>query len=1021
MIEAIHTAVKGRGRYRVHGLYGSESLKRYLELKFSNSDKEGITLVSANTLTGNILVVFDSDKNPLQVVSALEEVISEHTHLPSDRKSKYAEPVSSTPQLVRNRLKSGRKSEKIPINTKEQTVAPWYRMGVDSVLAVFNTSRLSGLSSESAQESLKKYGPNILSDPLPRSGLDIFLDQLKVPPTALLTIAAGVSIFTGGMIDALVILGGIVLSATLGYITETQSEQTIHSLQSLIKPSALVIRDGNQKEIKAEEIVPGDILVLRPGSYIAADSRLIEAHYLSIDESTLTGESLPAIKTAEPIASEKNIPLADRVNMVYRGTLVTGGQGLAVVVATGKFTERGQIQTLVEDAESPKTALEQQLSKMGHRLALIGGAICGAALMIGFLRGYSFIQILTTSLSLAVAALPGGLSTISGPILTLGIRDMRKHKVLMRRLNAIETLGSVQIVCLDKTGTITLNKMSVVAMHTGMKHIEVFNGTFIINGKAVNPFAYDELLRLIHISVLCSETEISKKGDEYVLSGSSTENSLVYMALNSGLDVLKLREKYPVLKVSYRSENRHYMSTLHITHNGEMTNHHKEIHNHALLLLSVKGSPNEVLSMCSWYIKDGVKIPLTEDARLSIEVENERMAGKALRVLGVAYTYIQDGENDLDNPSGLIWLGLVGMMDPIRKGAREMIQTLHQAGIDTVMITGDQSPTAYAIGKELNLSQDQQLEILDSTNLANIDADVMTALASKVHVFARVSPAQKLQIVQALQRSGKIVAMTGDGINDGPALKAADIGIAMGDTGTDVAKEVSSIVLEDDNLEAMTLAISQGRTIYNNVKKSVHFLLSKNLSEITVMFVTMAGGIGQPLSAMHIPRISVTSDILPGLALALDPPEPDVLSRPPRNPQEPIITSSNFKKIVLESMTLAAGALGVYGYGIARYGVGARAGTIAFTSLTTGQLLHAIHCRSEERSLFDREVNRRPSLPSNKYLNIVLSGAFTLQALSMVVPRLRDLFGLTPISVLDGAVVAASALFSFLVNETTKS
>jgi Ca2+-transporting ATPase len=476
------------------------------------------------------------------------------------------------------------------------------------------------------------------------------------------------------------------------------------------------------------------------------------------------------------------------------------------------------------------------------------------------------------------------------------------------------------------------------------------------------------------------------------------------MAIDAGVDVLSLKAKYPLLKINHRSEERNYMSTLH-----SLPNHGK--------IIAVKGSPTEVLSKCNWHLKNGNRLPLTEEDRYEIGTENERMAGEALRILGVAYFWGEDAEIQFEKgmPAGLIWLGLVGMADPIRNGVKDLIGLFHQSGIDTIMITGDQSPTAYAIGKELNLSRGEQLEILDSTHLTRIEPEVMKALCERVHVFARVSPAHKLQIVQALQGAGKIVAMTGDGINDGPALKAADIGIAMGHTGTDVAREVADVILEDDNLETMIIAISQGRTIYNNIRKSVHFLLSTNLSEIMVMFAAIAGGLGQPLSAIQLLWINLMSDIAPGLALALEPPEPDVLSRPPRNPGEPIVRTSDFKRIAFESAVLSAGALGAYGYGIARYGRGPKAGTLAFLSLTTGQLLHAISCRSEKHSIFGRE-----KMPSNKYLFAALGGSFAIQLLAMVIPGLRNLLGIAPISILDGVVIGGAAVAPLLVNEGTK-
>jgi Ca2+-transporting ATPase len=410
---------------------------------------------------------------------------------------------------------------------------------------------------------------------------------------------------------------------------------------------------------------------------------------------------------------------------------------------------------------------------------------------------------------------------------------------------------------------------------------------------------------------------------------------------------------------------------------------------------------------------------MTDEERLRIETENERMAGKALRVLGMAYVHEANdafpGLINSDLGGGLIWIGLVGMADPIRDRVKELIGGFHTAGLTTVMITGDQSPTAYAIGRELNLSNNGHIEILDSTHFANIEPEVMKALCEKVHVFSRVSPAHKLQIVQALQGSGKIVAMTGDGINDGPALKAANIGIAMGHTGTDVAREVADVIIEDDNLETMLIAISRGRTIYNNIRKSVHFLLATNLSEIMVMFTAIAGGLGQPLSAMQLLWINLISDIAPGLALALEPPEPDVLTLPPRDPHEPIIRNADFRRIAFESAVISTGSLAAYGYGIARYGMGQQAGTMAFISLTVGQLLHALSCRSEQHSMFSSE-----KLPRNKYLDFSLAGSFALQGLAMTVPGMRNLLGIGPISIIDGMVVAGSSALPLIVNEATK-
>jgi P-type Ca2+ transporter type 2C len=413
-------------------------------------------------------------------------------------------------------------------------------------------------------------------------------------------------------------------------------------------------------------------------------------------------------------------------------------------------------------------------------------------------------------------------------------------------------------------------------------------------------------------------------------------------------------------------------------------------------------------------VRDGEKQPLTGDDRLAIELANERMAGESLRVLAAA-CFVVTEESWEESRHGLIWLGLIGMADPVKRGVKELMGLFHRAGIDTLMITGDQVPTAYAIGKELNLSKDVPLEIFDSTHLQEMDPQLLAAFARRVHVFARVSPAQKLQIVQALQQGGRVVAMTGDGINDSPALKAADIGIAMGSAGTDVAREVADVVIEDDNLETMIIAISHGRTIYSNIRKSVRFLLATNLSEIMVMFTAIAGGMGQPLSAMQLLWINLISDIFPGLALALEQPEPDVLNRPPRDPQEAIITNADLRRISLEGGVITAGAMGAYGYGLLRYGMGARAGSLAFMSLSSAQLLHAFSCRSERVGMFGST-----KLPPNSYLNWALGGSFALQALTLVVPGLRGLLGIAPITVMDGLVIGGSAVLPLIVNEASK-
>lgn len=891
-------------------------------------------------------------------------------------------------------------------NAEDQKEESWHIQGTKDVLTYFASSDVAGLTKERSSLHLKKYGPNLLPESVPRSGWSIFFDQFKSLPVALLGVAAGVSLVTGGLADALVIAFVVGINGVIGYTTESQAEKTINSLKSLVRPSAVVIRDGKSQDVAAEQIVPGDLLVLRPGSYVAADARVITALRLTVDESALTGESVPVVKTTEPLA-RADMALGDRTNMVYMGTLVTGGQGLAVVTATGRFTEIGRIQSLVGEAKAPQTPMERQLDEMGAQLVMISGAICGLVFCIGLLRGYGFLQMLKSSISLAVAAVPEGLPTIATTTLALGIRRMKQRNVLIRHLEAVETLGSLQTICFDKTGTITMNRMTVVTVHTGLRSIKASNGKFSCGKELINPFHCDELLRLMHIVSLNSESTIERAAPEgssgsfYVVNGSPTENALVHLSLEAGVDVVALREQYPIQHIEHRSENRNFIVTMH--GQGDTK------------LLAVKGSPAEVLDMCDTLVINGETKHLIDDHKDAILLENEKMAGEALRVLGVAFKYARNGDADMNDATGYTWLGLIGMIDPIRPGVRALVGEFHRAGIGTIMITGDQSTTAFAIGKRLNLSQGDQLEILDSSFLADLDGEALKALCERVHVFARVSPANKLQIVQALQANNRVVAMTGDGINDGPALKAAAIGIAMGHSGTDVAREVADVVLEDDNLETMIVAISQGRTIYNNIRKSVHFLLSTNLSEIMVMFACIAGGLGHPLNAMQLLWINLVSDIAPGLALALEPPEPDVLSRPPRDPHEPIVKHSDFKQIGIESGIISASTIGAYLYGIGRYGIGPQAGTMAFMTMSIAQLLHAFSCRSETHNIFSKE-----RLKPNPLLTAAIGSSMTLQLGTLAIPPLRTLLGLAPIGMADGMIIGGLSLASFVANETIK-
>ncbi|MEF3168766.1 MAG: cation-transporting P-type ATPase [Deltaproteobacteria bacterium] len=1007
VVKPVHTAVPGRVRLHVTGLYRSQDLKRHLESRLR--DEKLISQAKANPLTGHLLVTFPATQELAQVISIVEAVVKSRNgskpvvgvgktlslsaYDPPNRSTKKKKSAISRRRLVR-----------LVSTSEEQKALAWHLMESDEVARFLETSPRDGLSSIVAQERFRRFGPNVLPEAVPRSGLKIFFGQFASVPVALLGLASGISALTGGLMDAAVILGVVVINAIIGYITESQAEKTIHSLKTLVRPRAIAIREGKLLEIGAEEIVPGDLIVLRPGNYIPADARIVESARLSIDESALTGEGIPVGKNPLRIASEGSIPLSDRTNMCYMGTLVTGGQGLAIAVATGRYTEMGRIQTLVGEAQVPETPMERQLDAIGTRLVAISGVLCGLVFVLGLLRGHGLLPMLKTAISLAVAAVPEGLPTVATTTLALGVRDMRRHNILIRHLDAIEALGAIQVICLDKTGTITENRMKVVELYAGEKVVPIHGQWSLAPCPQDGLDIADELRGILVVCALCNESEIiPRNGNDFEIQGTPTENSLLALAVQGGIDIHRLKTNTPRVKILHRAEQRNFMVTVHRLPSGRH-------------FVAVKGSPSEVLALCRTWILEGAQCPLEEEDIMRIRMQNERMAGRALRVLGVAYKFL-DGDPLPDDEvltQDLTWLGLTGMTDPIRPGVKELIRRFHRAGIDTVMITGDQSPTAFAVGKELEISGEDKLVILDSSNISNLDPQALQGLAVRASIFSRVSPANKLEIVQALQGAGKVVAMTGDGVNDSPALRAADVGVAMGETGTDVAREVADVVIEDDRIETMILAISRGRTIYANVRKSLGYLLSTNMSEIMVSFVSNILGTGQPLTEMQLLWINLVTDIFPGLALSMEAPEADVLDHPPRDPREAIVRRDDMHRIGREAAIISVSTLGAYGYGILRHGVGPGASAMAFLSLTTSQLLHAYSCRSETKNAF--EVASRP----NPYLHAAVGGSLALQGAALFLPGLRSLLGIGAIGAVDAVVTGCAACLPFLINESIK-
>ncbi|HEY7544291.1 MAG TPA: HAD-IC family P-type ATPase, partial [Blastocatellia bacterium] len=673
-VSPVHTGVKGRARFRVSGLYRGHLLKFAVESRASA--RPGVRSVSASTLTGTVLILFDPDRSLDEIIALLEEIVKSASDSEASNNSQssqfwseargFAAPSlariwSSLSEVAGRAIEQGRSisiaaSRFFTPARTDQAASPqemmeqeWHTVEADDVISFWESSP-TGLDSRGAESRLRKYGYNILPQAEPRSTLAIFISQFRSLPVILLLGSSAISALTGGLADALVILGVVFLNAGIGTLTERESERTITSLLNAGQPPALVLRDNRVQQIAGEEVVVGDVLILTHGAYVAADARLIEVERLTVDESALTGESVPATKISARLDSHL-LPLGDRVNMVYRGTVVTGGSGIAIVVATGISTEIGKIQTLIAATSQPETTMQRQLRGLGNQLISVAGAVCGVMFVVGLLRGYGLMEMLQSSIALAVAAIPEGLPTVATTTLAYGVRQMRERNVLVRHLEAIESLGAVQVMCLDKTGTITMNRMTAVSALAGMNRFRVIGEQFFLGDDAINPLAQEELLRLIQISALCNESEVIQENGSIIIKGTPTESALVQMALDSGIDVSELREQWPLVKTVYRTEGQNYMSTLHRA-DGRPG------------LLAVKGNPQEVLALSRWYMQGGEVHELTEQVRSDIRAENERMAGGALRVLGVAFR--EDDEANLGE--GLIWLGMVGILDPPREG-----------------------------------------------------------------------------------------------------------------------------------------------------------------------------------------------------------------------------------------------------------------------------------------------------------------------------------------------------------------
>lgn len=992
-INVEHQVVAGRLRFSAPALYRARSLMVRVEEAVRALDP--VIEVRGNPLTTRVLVSYRIDQHSQQMIDKIEAALQDI--LPDQATGKTtARPSESVGRTATARAstKANQKSAAMESRVDSGLLQRhhWHAQDIEDIIKHFKVDISNGLSVAEALKRLQLHGPNAFGQQKIRSDISILLEQFKSLPVAMLGVSAAIAIATGGRADAAVILGVVLINALIGFGTERQAERTIASLGSMAPTHAPVIRDGAQQHIEVVNIVPGDLISLGPGIQVAGDARLVSSRRLTVDESALTGESLPVNKSSDGRFAI-DTPLSERGNMLHMGTLVTGGNGHAMVVQTGKDTELGQIQSMVDSTRPPETPMEKQLGRLSTQLGILSGVVCAGIFGIGLLRGQPLLQMLNSAVSLAVAAVPEGLPAVATTTLALGIREMNRHHVAVRKIEAVETLGSVQVLCLDKTGTLTRNHMTVVEVQTMGGIYQVRDGQYFDQQQPVQVNA--DLCQLMEIVTLCNEASVEGEHP----SGSPTEIALLELSAFHRMSKSALLQRYRTLEVRERAEDRPLMSSIH--RDGEDG-----------LLLAVKGRPAEVLERCSHKMVNGEILPLDTDDRQLLSIANDRMAGEALRVLAVAFR--RDGTAASRSARGLIWLGMVGMQDPLRPGMEELIEHNHRAGIRTVMITGDQSATAYAIAKQLGLADGGSLKILDSSQLDKMDPELLASLVGKVDVFSRVSPAHKLRIVLALQKAGLVVAMTGDGINDGPALKAADIGIAMGASGTDVARSVADIVIDDDNLQTISVAVSQGRTIYANIRKTIHYLLSTNFSEIEVMLAGIVSGLGAPLNPMQLLWINLMTDIFPGLALSFEPPSEDVMERAPRAPDTPMISNQRLGVMAIESGFITLGAMAAFLYGRTSGGPG-RGSTLAFHSLTFAQLLHSISSRSERHSLFDR-----PALPRNIWFERALLGTAAAQMATVFVPPLRNLMGTTPLRMVDGLVIAAGAGLPLLANEVFK-
>ncbi len=841
----------------------------------------------------------------------------------------------------------------------------FYRMKTEDVCKDMQVDPGNGLTNQEAKKRLEKYGPNEIAQKKRRTIWQMFFSQFTDFLIIILLVAAVVSIIVGEGIDAVLIIIIVLLNATLSTIQESKAEKSLQLLKKMAAPMAKVIRDGVVQTISSREIVPGDVVLLETGNYVPADGRLIEAVNLSVSEAALTGESQPVDKTTDVIDKDK-LPIGDRLNMVYSGTIVAKGRGKAIVTSTGNETELGKIAKMLSEMEEEETPLQKNLEKLGKQIGVIILAICAIVFIVGIFEGNPLLEMFLTSVSLAVAAVPEGLPAVVTIVLALGMYNMVKRNAVIRRLQAVEALGSVNVICSDKTGTLTKNEMTVVKYYL---HPSIF-----FEHEQAKQNKSKSLQLLLTGATLCNDSFITMKDGNRITSGDPTEIALAVAAFDLGIEKATLEEKMPRIHEIPFDSDRKMMTTIHKDQDKTLS--------------FTKGAPDVVIRNCDRYMtEDGQIKKLTDHDKELILQHNTQMAQEGLRVLAVAFKELQN--NDFSNlENDMIFLGLMGMIDPPRPEVKQALEKCQTAGIRVIMITGDHKVTAQTIAKELNILDSNDM-VLTGSDLIEMDVDQLVQVVEKVKVYARVSPNDKLKIVEALKKIGRVVAMTGDGVNDAPALKKSDIGVAMGITGTDVSKDASDMVLTDDNFASIVAAVEEGRKIFDNIRKVVYYLLSCNISEVATIFISILLRLPLPLIPVQILWMNLVTDGLPALALGVEPAEPDIMRRPPRDPKEGIMSKDVLTSIFIGGILLSILTLFVYGWALMEHDQIELLRTMVFFTLCTGQLMHAFNSKSLRFSLFKVGIKNNPKLIMANL------ASFGLLLAVIYVPGLQNVFGTT--------------------------